>query len=99
MQRGKTGEGYVYYRDRSQGNDSTVYEHQLVALLDHDPRRVFDPDTEVHHVFPVVEYNLPENVEVLDLDDHAREHEHRGRGKASLAATDGGRSVDAADET
>lgn len=49
MQRAETGEGYVYYRDRSRGLDVTVYEHQLVALIDTDPAQVFADDHVVHH--------------------------------------------------
>ena len=59
MQRGRTGIGHVYYRDRSNGDDVTVYEHQLMALLNHDPFEVFDPCTDVHHVAPAPDANVP----------------------------------------
>lgn len=70
MQRGKTGEGYVYYRSRARGEDVTVYEHQLMALLDHDPVRVFDESTEVHHVRSHPEFNVPWNLAVVNGDEH-----------------------------
>jgi hypothetical protein len=76
MQRGETGHGYVYYRDRSRGFDVTVYEHQLVSLLEHDPHRVFHPDTEIHHRDGSTRYNVPSNLEVLDRPDHCRVTHH-----------------------
>jgi len=70
MQRGKTGHGYVYYRDRSNGDDVTVYEHQIMALLDNDPALVFSPDTDVHHECPARDLNAPEILEVVDKEEH-----------------------------
>ena len=69
MQVGKTGEGYVYLRDRAGGDDVTVYLHQLNALLaGHSVAEVFDPATEVHHRVPHKELNIPENLTVLSAD-------------------------------
>jgi len=36
-----TGEGYEYFRCQAGDNDETVYVHQLLACLDHDPHLVF----------------------------------------------------------
>lgn len=74
MNRTRTGEGYIYYRDRSCGQDSTVYEHQLVMLLEHDPRDVFDPDVDVHHCVPARDINYPDVLELVDR------YEHRSQG-------------------
>lgn len=71
MQRSETGLGYVYYRDRSRGYDVTVYEHQLVALLDEDPRDVFDTDSEVHHRNRIRLDNRRSNLELLEESEHA----------------------------
>ena len=71
MQRSETGLGYVYYRDRSRDVDVTVYEHQLVALLDEEPREVFDEDTHVHHRNRIRLDNRRENLELIKEDDHA----------------------------
>lgn len=71
MQRGETGHGYVYYRDRSRGYDVTVYEHQLVALLVDDPSDVFDEETHVHHRNRIRLDNRPSNLELLDGSEHA----------------------------
>lgn len=70
MQRGETGQGYVYYRDRSRGFDVTVYEHQLVALVDEAPADVFDGHTEVHHRNRFRLDNRRSNLEVLDRGEH-----------------------------
>lgn len=70
MQRGETGQGYVYYRDRSRGYDTTVYEHQLVALLKYDADRVFDPDADVHHENRIRLDNRLENLDVVESRPH-----------------------------
>lgn len=76
MQRGKTGHGYVYYRTRSNGDDLTVYEHQLMMLLDNDPGDVFDDQTEVHHLSPIRDINIPWLLDLVDAGDHrARERD------------------------
>jgi hypothetical protein len=70
MQRGVTGLGYVYYRDRSNGTDVTVYEHQLAALMDCDPQAVFDPDTHVHHASGMPADNRPCELTVAGRHTH-----------------------------
>lgn len=56
------------------GERKTVYVHQVLACVDHDPRRVFDPRTEVHHRDGVRWHNAPENVEVREADEHGDFH-------------------------
>lgn len=86
MQYGKTGEGYVYLRDRSRGIDVTIYEHQLAAIqAGTHVGEVFDDGTEVHHKIPFVEFNLPEFVEVVDLETHDEVHGWNG-GRNGLRA-------------
>jgi hypothetical protein len=70
MSRQKTGEGYVYYRDRASGRDVTVYEHQLVALLEYEPETVFSEEFDVHHELPARDVNLPEYLSVLNRQAH-----------------------------
>lgn len=75
MKPAQTGEGYVYYRDRSGGEDVTVYEHQLVALLEHEPREVFDPAVDVHHTELRIPWaNWPDNVSPEDAYEHRVGH-------------------------
>lgn len=76
MQRGKTGAGYIYYRDRSCGIDVTVYEHQLMALLEHDPAEVFSPDFDVHHEAPARDANVAAFLTLVDHTDHGYHHLH-----------------------
>lgn len=58
-------------------NGESVYVHQMVALLEHDPERVFHDDTHVHHLMAAPHaVDLPENLEVLDAGEHARRHAH-----------------------
>lgn len=70
MYRGTTAEGYIYYRDRANGHDVTIYEHQLMALLENDPREVFDENTDIHHVAPAPDANVPWLLEVVDRYGH-----------------------------
>lgn len=70
MQRGTTGHGYVYYRDRSCGNDDTVYEHQLMALEYFDSHAVFADEWDVHHLAPARDANVPEFLLLRLKDDH-----------------------------
>jgi len=70
VQRGKTGDGYIYYRDRSRGYDVTVYEHQLMALLDHSATDVFADSTDVHHVAPTRDANVPGLLIVVESKNH-----------------------------
>ena len=59
-----------------------VYEHQLVALLENDPARVFAPFTNVHHENGCRWDNRPENVRVVTSFEHVYEHledVYRGR--------------------
>lgn len=70
MQRGETGKRYVYYRDRARGYDVTVYEHQLVALLDHDPADVFADGTDVHHRNGCRLDNRPANLSVESVREN-----------------------------
>jgi hypothetical protein len=88
IQRSQTGEGYVYFRDRAGDGDRTIYEHQLVALLDHDPADVFNPSTEVHHETAIPWLNARSNLTVVDADHHRRDL--HGWGGPPIAATDGG---------
>lgn len=76
MRRTKTGEGYVYYRCRACGTDETVYEHQLVALLDYAGEDVFDDENHVHHEIPVPELNTRRNLRLLHVDEHEDVDEH-----------------------
>lgn len=70
MQRGRTGQGYIYYRDRSSGEDVTVYEHVLMALLDHGPEVVFSGQTDVHHLAPGPDVNVPWFLAIVNRKDH-----------------------------
>jgi len=89
MQFGETGEGYVYLRDRSRGVDVTIYEHQLAAILKgHHVGEVFDPATEVHHRIPFRRFNLPEFVEVVDLETHDEIHDWSGTRNGLKADTE-----------
>lgn len=70
-----TSLGYEYFRCRRGDDDSTVYVHQLVALLDDvDPSIVFAPDHDVHHVNHVPWDNRPSNLELRDAIEHRTEH-------------------------
>lgn len=80
-------QGYWYFRDRACGEDVTVYEHQLNACLDHDPRDVFDPDNHVHHLNGVRCDNRPENLAVVDAELHVDQHLN-GDGLVESAAAD-----------
>jgi hypothetical protein len=70
ISRTHSGPGYAYYRCRSGGDDITLYEHQLVACLEHDPHEVFAEETDVHHTTPVRDLNLPRYLEVVDKEEH-----------------------------
>lgn len=96
MQRGETGDGYQYLRNRARGEDVTVYFHQLAALrAGHSVSDVFAGDTEVHHRWPILEYNVPANVDVVDVDTHADAHPDLPDGRQPVAITDGGNGGDA----
>lgn len=70
-----TGLGYEYFRCRARGDDSTVYVHQLVAILaGEDPAEVFDENVDVHHRNTVPWDNRPENVELRDAREHRCDH-------------------------
>lgn len=61
-----TTEGYEYFRCRANGDDSTVYLHQLDAIAaGADPYDVFHPAFDVHHKFSIPWLNYPKNVLVL----------------------------------
>lgn len=75
MQNSQTGEGYRYLRDRSRGVDVTIYFHQLAALRKgHTVEEVFDETTHVHHIHPIRFWNCPENVDVVEHDEHQELH-------------------------
>ena len=57
--------GYEYLRDESGGDDSTIYVHQLLACVDHDPREVFADHTFVSRHLPIPWLNVPENVSLI----------------------------------
>lgn len=55
-----------------------MYFHQLAALrAGHSVEEVFADDTEVHHWYPIKEWNVPENVEVLHIEEHGERHRDR----------------------
>lgn len=84
MNRTVNSNDYAYYRDRSGGEDNTVYEHQLCVLAaGADPERVFsDGAWETHHgdderfleargvEHPLA--NWPGNVVLLKNEHHGR---------------------------
>lgn len=70
----QTGLGYRYFRDRSGGTDTTVYIHQLVALLEYPPSVVFDPNTDIHHKNHLRFDNRIENLEPRDSREHRTAH-------------------------
>jgi len=72
MSRAKTGEGYVYYRCRAAGQDVTVYEHQLVALLEYEAQAVFSDEYDVHHEVPARDVNVLEYLSLVDREPHRR---------------------------
>lgn len=64
---------YYHYHDYYDGDRSTVYRHQVVALLNHDPHHVFDGDTVVHHDLGMPEpLDIPSNLEVLPRAEHSK---------------------------
>lgn len=67
-----TGLGYEMVRDRTGDGYSTVYIHQLVACLDHDPHDVFSDSYIVERELPIPWLNTPEN---LDLVPRWRQHQ------------------------
>lgn len=70
-----TALGYEYFRCRAGDDDSTVYVHQLVAILDgEEPAAVFAPHHDVHHRNHVPWDNRPGNVELDDSRDHRVSH-------------------------
>lgn len=102
MKVARTGLGYLYFRDRSGGDDETVYVHQLLAIAGGaDPSMVFSSGAfEVHHGADSrfcdgtgVEHpraNWIENVELRACSEHARYHVQ----KRQVAVTDGGEASD-----
>ena len=71
--------GYGYWDNCGE----RVYEHQLLACLNHDPHKVFADDTHVHHgsgghdSLPAVEHpraNWEGNLQVMDSSDHWEHH-------------------------
>jgi len=67
--------GRVQYVVDSKGEKTAFYESQLVALLDNDPHEVFDPGSHVHHILSLGIYlNHPDNLLVLDADEHRFRH-------------------------
>ena len=70
-----TGLGYEYVRDRANGDDATVYVHQLVVITaGADPRRVFSPDVDVHHQNHVPWDNRPGNLVLEEANPHRSAH-------------------------
>lgn len=66
-----TEDGYVYYN----GKNEQVWIHQLLAIANgHDPHDVFGGETNCHHKNGVPWDNRPENIELLSIADHTREH-------------------------
>jgi hypothetical protein len=75
MKIAQTSLGYEYFRCRAGGDDSTVYVHQLAAILGGaDPRDVFDPDVDVHHETKVPWDNRPDALELRDAREHRESH-------------------------
>ena len=69
--------GYSTFRDKE--SNAFVRVHQLAALVDNDPHRVFSPDTEVHHSVSLpqefgIKLDIPANVSVLNRSEHRKLH-------------------------
>jgi len=70
-----TGLGYEYVRCRCHGDDSTVYVHQLVAILaGESPDDVFSEGYDVHHANHIPWDNRPENVVLEESEQHRIGH-------------------------
>jgi hypothetical protein len=67
-----TGEGYVYFQVQCNGETYTVYEHQLVMLMEGaDPHKLFSGGKwHVHHENNVSWDNRPGNLTVENEEDH-----------------------------
>ena len=77
----QTGLGYNYVRCQKNGEDSTVYIHQLCAIVaGADPHEVFGNTHDVHHKvsipteWGVSQIDVPSNVELVPRWDHRRAH-------------------------
>jgi predicted XRE-type DNA-binding protein len=71
---------YCLYDPNSEDDGSTwgISEHQLVALLEHDPYDVFADETVVHHELAApVAVNVAANLDVIGATEHL--HIHGGR--------------------
>lgn len=59
----------------SDGQDTSVHLHQLLACVENDPREVFTKGTVVHHkamtTYPV---DVASNLRVMEAGEHARGH-------------------------
>jgi len=81
-----TGDGYEYVRDRTGGEDNTLYLHQLDAIAaGADPAEVFDPDSHVHHRQSIPWANWPDNVEVVDAAAHGAAHRFEQLARAGVS--------------
>lgn len=75
-------DGYVRWRswDPKERRERYVYVHQLLAIAEGgDPEKVFSGGRyHVHHVDELRWHNVPQNIEIVDSRDHARNHDHLG---------------------
>lgn len=71
------GRGYTTYVDRE--SNTLIRAHQLVALVENDPRDVFSENAEVHHLTPTfqsagIKLDIPSGVCVIEKSQHRRLH-------------------------
>lgn len=70
-----TGLGYEYLRDRANGDDATVYVHQLVMITaGTDPGEVFSPEFDVHHENHIPWDNRADNLVLEESTVHRTGH-------------------------
>lgn len=67
--------GYERWYNSHNGETSTCYVHQLLAIAKgNDPHEVFGGESETHHLNGIKWDNRPENVVLLSRNDHQEIH-------------------------
>lgn len=73
-----TPDGYEKWDVRAAGEQHTVPVHRVVAIAEYGPEAV--QDKVVHHKNEIPWDNRPENITLMDRDEHSRHHHPEGVG-------------------